>query len=281
MGKSDGTDILFTSSDGVTKLDHELESYNASTGQVIAWVRIPTLSNSADTVIYVYYGNAGAADQQNKTGVWDSNYKGVWHLRDGSTLSAADSSANGQNGVIHSAAAAAGKLGGAAGFSAGSNIDLGGGNSGSDGTPGSLANSANVYRDIYGPSQNGGVPQIRLTDTNKLQLGKAYFLDLGQSSATVSAGAWHHVAVSYTAAGDFAFYVDGAASGGGTNLVSWGYAWNAHSWQLSSNLNNRAGSAVRLRSAPNGEDSQRQRCKLVEEHPVIANSQPEFVPRRP
>src|SRR5262249_8658568 len=56
VGKSDGTDILFTSSDGTTKLDHEIESYNASTGQFIGWVRIPALSPTADTVIYAYYG---------------------------------------------------------------------------------------------------------------------------------------------------------------------------------------------------------------------------------
>src|ERR1700730_14718862 len=52
VGKSDGTDMLFTASDGVTKLNHELESYNASTGQVIAWVQLSSLSPTADTAIY-------------------------------------------------------------------------------------------------------------------------------------------------------------------------------------------------------------------------------------
>ena len=36
VGKSDGTDILFTSSDELCKLAHKLHSYNASTGQLIA-----------------------------------------------------------------------------------------------------------------------------------------------------------------------------------------------------------------------------------------------------
>jgi len=61
VGKSDGTDIVFTASDGVTKLDHEIESYNASTGLFISWVRIPALSPTAETVIYAYYGNASAS----------------------------------------------------------------------------------------------------------------------------------------------------------------------------------------------------------------------------
>ena len=49
VGKSDGTDIVFTASDGTTKLDHEIESYNASTGLFISWVRIPALSPTAET----------------------------------------------------------------------------------------------------------------------------------------------------------------------------------------------------------------------------------------
>ena len=70
--QSDGDDILFTSSDGHTKLSHEIESYNSSTGALVAWVKVPTLSTSADTVLYMYYGNSGATNQQDATGVWDS-----------------------------------------------------------------------------------------------------------------------------------------------------------------------------------------------------------------
>ena len=35
VGKSDGTDILFTAGDGISKLNHELESYNPATGSVV------------------------------------------------------------------------------------------------------------------------------------------------------------------------------------------------------------------------------------------------------
>jgi len=108
VGKTDGTDLLFTASDGITKLDHELEFYNASTGQVIAWVRLPSLSPSADTVVYVYYGNAAAADQQNKTAVWDSNYDLVWHLN--AATGGTDSTINANHGTLE----AAGKIDGAA-----------------------------------------------------------------------------------------------------------------------------------------------------------------------
>ncbi len=100
VGKPDGSDILFTASDGATELAYEMESYNGSTGQVIAWVNVPALSPAADTVLYVYYGNPAAANQQNAAGVWNSNYEGVWHLPNGSVLSGNDSTANGNNAAL-------------------------------------------------------------------------------------------------------------------------------------------------------------------------------------
>jgi len=82
--QADADDILFTSADGLTQLDHEIESYDSGTGALVAWVRIPTLDFDNDTVIYMYYGNAVASNQQNATGVWDSNYAAVWHMNQAS-----------------------------------------------------------------------------------------------------------------------------------------------------------------------------------------------------
>jgi len=78
---SAGDDIIFTGSDGVTQLDHELESYDGATGTLFAWVRVPTLSPSSDTVFYMDFGNSSVAGPTEDPGnVWDSNYVGVWHL---------------------------------------------------------------------------------------------------------------------------------------------------------------------------------------------------------
>ena len=123
VGKSNGNDILFTASDGASKLNHEIESYNAATGQLIAWVNVPTLSASVNTVIYVYYGNGTAGNQQNPGGVWDSNFEGVWHLPNGSTLSANDSTANGNNAAaLNGTGAGSGEIGGAASLNGTSNF---------------------------------------------------------------------------------------------------------------------------------------------------------------
>ncbi len=100
--RSDGYDILFTSDTGTTKLDHEIESYNSGTGALLAWVEVPSISSTANTDIYIYYGNSGASDQQNVSGTWDegggANYVMVQHLQETSGTHY-DSTSNGNNGT--------------------------------------------------------------------------------------------------------------------------------------------------------------------------------------
>jgi hypothetical protein len=94
--RSDGYDIIFTGDDGWTRLDHEIERYNGSSGELTSWIRIPYLSSSSDTIIYMYYGNSGqTSPTENPMGVWDENYKGVWHLHD----DLLDSTSNDQDGI--------------------------------------------------------------------------------------------------------------------------------------------------------------------------------------
>src|SRR3990167_328103 len=97
--QADGDDILFTSSDGTTKLDHEIENYTTATGALIAWVEA-SISVSVDTDIYMYYGNVGASNQQNVTGTWGTNYKAVYHLKDDpDTSTVQDSTSNNNDGT--------------------------------------------------------------------------------------------------------------------------------------------------------------------------------------
>ena len=73
IAQSDGDDILFTASDGSTKLDHEIEKYDSTTGELIAWVEVATLQGATNTEIYIYYGNPGASSQQSVAGTWVNN----------------------------------------------------------------------------------------------------------------------------------------------------------------------------------------------------------------
>ena len=79
--QSDGDDIAFADESG-SQLNHEIEYFDDSTGQVVAWVNVPGLSSSSDTILYMYYGNAAATNQENAEGVWDSNYRMVQHLEE-------------------------------------------------------------------------------------------------------------------------------------------------------------------------------------------------------
>jgi hypothetical protein len=76
--QNDGDDIVFTDNTGV-RLNHEIELYDNTIGHLVAWVRAD-LSSVSDTTLYMYYGNPSASNQQNPTGVWDSNYVMVQHL---------------------------------------------------------------------------------------------------------------------------------------------------------------------------------------------------------
>ncbi len=76
---ANGYDIIFTDQN-YNKLDHQIEYYNGTNGDLIAWVRIPTLSCSTNTVIKILYGNPQVTSDPSVTSVWDSHYKGVWHL---------------------------------------------------------------------------------------------------------------------------------------------------------------------------------------------------------
>jgi RHS repeat-associated protein len=121
VASPNGYDITFsTDPNGLTALDYELEEYDPTTGQIVAWVRIPTLSHSLDTVLYMFYGNSSiSTSQQNPAGVWDSNYLGVWHLPNDATLSANDSTSNGHNGTPGSSSiATVGEIGGGANVNA-------------------------------------------------------------------------------------------------------------------------------------------------------------------
>jgi len=57
-----GNDIVFTNNN-VIKLSHEIESYDSTTGHLVAWMKIPSLSSTVNTSIYMYYSNPSALDQ--------------------------------------------------------------------------------------------------------------------------------------------------------------------------------------------------------------------------
>ena len=90
--RTDGGDILFTADDGVSKLAHEIDTYDGATGALVAWVKVPTLAATTDTMLYMYYGNEAAAPQETPSNVWDASFSAVYHLNGDATPTMPDSS---------------------------------------------------------------------------------------------------------------------------------------------------------------------------------------------
>ncbi len=108
---ADGSDIVFTSEDATTVLASEIESFSPA-GQLVAWVKVPALSATTDTKLYVYYGSSTPPPRASEA-VWTADYLAVWHLQqapnpagDGEILDATgnnhDGDADASMGATHS-----------------------------------------------------------------------------------------------------------------------------------------------------------------------------------
>ena len=96
-----GYDIVFADGSG-NKLSHEIITYEKTTGEYAAWIKIPNVLSGTNTTIRMYYGDADITESTEDTdGVWDS-YAGVWHLEEdpsGTAPQVKDSTDYGNNGT--------------------------------------------------------------------------------------------------------------------------------------------------------------------------------------
>jgi Concanavalin A-like lectin/glucanases superfamily/Domain of unknown function (DUF2341) len=110
-----GADVVVTGADAINKLEVEVEEADATT--LVVWVSVPALSSTADTTLYLYYGNpaAAAAAPTDAASVWGGE-QAVWHLGEATTSGKdgtphADSTGNGHTGTQNGNGSAVGKLG--------------------------------------------------------------------------------------------------------------------------------------------------------------------------
>ena len=93
--QSGGGDIRFTSDEGGnTQLPLEVVDFTTSNDPanctVEMYVKVPSVSSSSNTSIWMWYDTETSASQPSASSaygsenVWDSNYKGVWHLDESS-----------------------------------------------------------------------------------------------------------------------------------------------------------------------------------------------------
>ena len=81
--------VRFTAADGVTRLKHQTERFDAAGQLAEFWVRVPAVTGNATTTIRFYVGKAGAVDSSSGPAVFDtaSRFRGVWHLGETATPS--------------------------------------------------------------------------------------------------------------------------------------------------------------------------------------------------
>jgi hypothetical protein len=220
---TNGWDIQFYSNSNCStgRLPAERELYTPTTGRYTGWVQF-AVSTTSDQTIYACYGNSGISTDPNSDGtygatsVWDSNYKGVWHLPNGSSLNLSDSTSNVNTGTNHSVTATTGQVDGGANFNGSSYIDIG--------SPSSLqiagVLTAEVWLKVpsfpgsaetplvnqgYNGSGFGWNLELYGFGTNQLRFGTATY-----AWSNLSTGVWYHIAGVYDGANSI-LYVNGVA----------------------------------------------------------------------
>lgn len=227
---ANGFDITFTQGDCSTPLDHQIERYNPTTGEYIAWIRIPSLSPTVDFAIHMFYGNSAITADPSTVNAWEANYEGVWHMNNSPNNSAlTDYSGNAANGTSAGAMTAtdlvAGQIGNAIDF---------------DGTNDYFAIATKNYTNV------GEIPQISVSawvnttfvDNTNGQFRNWSILDFDRSeyfnffihgdgrlgfsswgggihdsyagnAGDLNDGSWHHVVGVYDGTNKL-YYIDGA-----------------------------------------------------------------------
>lgn len=256
--KFGGEDIRFTSSsDATVALYHEVERWNEPAGEGYVWVQVDLTANSPTNYIWMYYGNASASSPATElgsdahaTGVWNSNYYGVWHLNEDSG-NALDATTN--NGDLTKTGSPlqnqTGKIGPAADFNnsssnsfsiadASSNhLDFGTG----DFSYGLWVNVDTDTADFQIPIYNGGTGtgdpgyDIEFNTSEAIVPNLSDGVDHIQSGTdgTLSYGTWIHIyAVVDNTNNELRLYQNGAEVGTGTDITALGSVNNSAKFNI-------------------------------------------------
>jgi len=106
-------ELRFTGADNV-QLDYEIEKFDSGSGELVAWVKKPSVSDG--DIIRIYFDNPLAGDEQNPFDVW-SDYSNVYHMNNvPATNSILDSTVAQETGDPINTSLVVGKIGDAQDF---------------------------------------------------------------------------------------------------------------------------------------------------------------------
>jgi hypothetical protein len=125
---ADRKKIAVTLNDKVTQCYVEIEKWDVANKQAWLWVKVPSISSTTDTELYLYYDKdhadnadyVGDIDSIPAENVWNNNFMAVWHFRElaGGNDAIKDSTSNSNDGTDYGAPTlkAHGKIGNAIHF---------------------------------------------------------------------------------------------------------------------------------------------------------------------
>ncbi len=255
--QDDGDDILFTSSNGTTKISHEIERFNGTTGELVAWVEVPSVSGSSNTDIYMYYCNSSATNQQDVANTWDNGFVAVQHLHESSGTQS-DSTGRGNSGTLN----------GTTTYDSNSKINGGRDFDGSSGYI-SIANSSDIntggpYTDreisLWFNADTTSGRQVIFEEGAAIR-GFSIYIDSGSlyvggwntpvgesnwagtwHSTTISANTWYYVTLVLTGGtstvqpNTFLAYLDGSSIGSGNGSQVWAHSGDIRMARSGANL---------------------------------------------
>ena len=232
---SSGNDIQFYADSGaVTQYASTIKYYDNVNGCVTAYVRVPTVSHTSDTVFYVQYDSASPPSRLT-TLCSGNSLVSFWPLGNGTSLSGTDLCGT-QNGTVHNATATTGIIDGGGSFDGSTTwIDMG--QSVSALHPSSVTveawveptNSTQVYyagivsQDFSEPrtapytSYKLGVNTPPWINTFEFEVGRTDGATQLNAGSAWSSGTWYHVAGTFDGGGyGLILYVNGANVASGT-----------------------------------------------------------------
>ncbi len=231
---NDTRDLRFVDTGDLTELYFEVEKIDYTSQDAVVWVNVPQIDTGSTTdFIYVYYGNAAAAQSayHSASDVWDSNYLMVQHMNNEYFN---DSTVNNNDGTNDGTSYVVGQMGEARSF---------------NGSGNSVAWSDTAFNFDYDDSftfhywqktaVGGDFPIAKGNSSNGYRVGTegdgdiSVFMKVSGASGQIRRRVdaftgddiWHHVVITYNGSRDVSglkVYVDGSepttqGSGNGVN----------------------------------------------------------------
>jgi biopolymer transport protein ExbB len=220
--KPDGSDFRVLAGDDRTPLKFHIERYDAQNQMAFLWIGVPRITGgSKSDKVFLYYGNPDATAASDGPGTYDADQTLVLHFAEPSGLPQDSSAYKNNSSASNAEIVAASLIAGSAKFSGAQVISV----------PATstlrlvpnLGFTGSAWVKIDAPQTQGIVLAIA-DQAHELALGvdgaHAYVHYVGasapirieQSGGDLSAGSWHHLAVT-AAAGQITLFVDGVAAG--------------------------------------------------------------------